>query len=169
MICQLPEERKKAVVNAAVIKQPIIDYKRFSSFIKLLRVIAYVLRFSANTRFNVENRKYGPITTMETNQAKVVLIKLVQCKEFKDELKTLRNGNKIARTSKLIALHPYLDKKDILRVGGRLKHATILENSKHPILLPASHPVTTLLITHFHERLLHSGVQTTINTIREEF
>lgn len=68
-----------------------------------------------------------------------------------------------------MAFHPYLDSSGILRVGGRLKHAMLSEEFKHPILLPASHYFTKLIIVHHHEKLFHANVQTTLNSIRDEF
>lgn len=54
-------------------------------------------------------------------------------------------------------------------MGGRLKHAVLAEEFKHPVLLPASHHFTKLVIVYYHEKLFHAGVQTTLNAIREEF
>lgn len=81
----------------------------------------------------------------------------------------LRSDKRVQRTSRLIALLLFLDDKGILRVGGRLKHATLPEEAKHPIILPFHHYFTRLIILHYHEKLLHAGVQTTLNSIREEF
>ncbi|XP_072763743.1 uncharacterized protein [Anoplolepis gracilipes] len=78
-------------------------------------------------------------------------------------------NNEIARNSRLLALHPYLDGEEVIRVGGRLKHAVLAEGSKHPIVLPASHHFTTLVIVSYHKKLYHAEVQTTLSCIREEF
>ncbi|XP_032679535.1 uncharacterized protein LOC116847984 [Odontomachus brunneus] len=163
-----PEERKKVVIAAAITERPIIDYKRFSSFNKLLRVTAYVLRFSVNVKCKTVKRELGPITNVEINKAKCVIVKLVQAEVFEEEIKALRN-NAILRTSRLIALCPYLDEEEVLRVGGRLKHAVLPEEVKHLVLLPVSHYFTSLIILHYHEKLLHAGAQATTNSIREEF
>ena len=34
----------------------------------------------------------------------------------------------------------------LLRVGGRLSHSLLEEDAKHPLILPADCPLTTLLI-----------------------
>ncbi|XP_018373216.1 PREDICTED: uncharacterized protein LOC108767714 [Trachymyrmex cornetzi] len=67
------------------------------------------------------------------------------------------------------ALHPFLDQNGIIRVGERLRHAGLPEETKHPIVIPSSHHFTKLIIIYYHERLFHAGAQTTLNTIREEF
>nr|XP_042906906.1 uncharacterized protein LOC107449093 [Parasteatoda tepidariorum] len=57
--------------------------------------------------------------------------------------------------------------KEILRVGGRLKHSRLPEFQKHQILLPKNHHLTELIIDYFYKKSLHSGVQTTLNLIRQ--
>ena len=47
-------------------------------------------------------------------------------------------------------LHPFLDEKGILRVGGRLENALIKFEAKHPIVLPYRHHVTNLIISQHH-------------------
>lgn len=93
----------------------------------------------------------------------------MQRQEFKQEVKILKSDIKIPRSCRLVTLNPYLDDEGILRVGGRLKHSVLSEEVKHPILLPASHHFTMLIIIHYHKKLFHAGVQTTLNAIREEF
>jgi len=42
-------------------------------------------------------------------------------------------------------------------------------NAKHPILIPGRHAFTKLIIIHEHKRLLHSGAQMTLSSIRQSF
>ncbi|XP_036144286.1 uncharacterized protein LOC118646100 [Monomorium pharaonis] len=165
----VPEKRKQAIIAMAVKGDTIIDYKRFSSLNKLVRTVAYVLRFACNLKCKIEDRRVGQMSLIEVNEAKAMIIKLVQNEEFEPEIKALRSGHSVPRSSKLIALHPFLDDKGVLRVEGRLKHSACPEETKHPILLPSSHHVTMLVIRHHHEKVFHAGAQTTLNFIREEF
>lgn len=164
-----PEERKRTVVTAVVENELIIEYEKFLSYYKLLRVGTYILRFIHNVKHIKEECKVGIISTEEIREAKSRIIKLVQAEAFIDNIKTLKFNNKVRKASKLIALLPYLDDEDILRIGGRLKHAILPEETKHPIILPSHHHFTKLIILHHHEKLFHVGVQTTLNCIREEF
>lgn len=131
--------------------------------------MTYALKFIHNIKYRKEKQKTGVITVKEINQAKLEIVKLVQAEEFKEEIRALRSKKKVQRSSRLTALHPFLDSNGIAQVGGRLKHAVLAEKVKHPILLPALHPFTTLVIVYHHEKLFHTGVQTTVNSIREEF
>ena len=54
----------------------------------------------------------------------------------------------------------------ILRVGGRLRRATIADDIKFPIILPRDSQVTKLIVRHFHERTRHQGKGMTLNEIR---
>lgn len=91
----------------------------------------------------------------------------MQRQEFKQEIKILKS-DKIPGSCRLVTLNPNLDEEGILRVGDRLKHSVLSEEVKHPILLPASHHFTMLIIIYYHKKLFHAGVQT-LNAIREEF
>jgi len=131
----------------------------FSSINKLLRIVAYVLRYIHNLGCKKESCKVGKITAVETENAKLAIVKLVQKEEFKEDIKTLKNSNKVQRNSRLIAFHPYIDASGILRVGGRLEHAVLSEEVKYPTLLPALHHFTTLVIMQHHKKLFYAGFQ----------
>lgn len=165
----VPEKRKHTVIATAVIVEPIIRCEKYSSFYKLVRIVAYILRFSYNARCDTKERKIGPVSTTEIDEAKRLIIKIVQLEEFEDDIKAIKREGSVLRKSRLITFNPFLDEQGILRVGGRLKHAELQETFKHPIILPATHHFTLLVIKHYHEMLYHSGTQATLNAIREEF
>jgi hypothetical protein len=54
-------------------------------------------------------------------------------------------------------------------VGGRLTHAPINFNQKFPIVLPANHYITELIVRQEHERQLHAGPQVTLCSIRQVY
>ncbi|KAJ8024614.1 hypothetical protein HOLleu_34561 [Holothuria leucospilota] len=43
-------------------------------------------------------------------------------------------------------------------VGGRLEKAPLPNEEKHPVIVPHKHHVTELLIVHYHQKVVHSGV-----------
>jgi hypothetical protein len=75
----------------------------------------------------------------------------------------------VNKKSSVLKLKPFVDAQGILRVGGRLKHAHLTYNAKHPILIPGRHSFTRLIVMHEHRRLLHAGAQTTLASIRQIF
>ncbi|XP_072766488.1 uncharacterized protein [Anoplolepis gracilipes] len=165
----VPDEREKIVVAGVSTQESIIQYERYSSLGKLLRVIVYILRFSYNTRCSAKNRELSRITIVETNKAQLTLAKIVQEAEFELERKDLRSEKNVSKGSKLISLNPYLDSYDVLRVRGRLENSQLPEETKHPIILPSSHPVTILIIREKHEKSFHADTQATLAFVRQEF
>ncbi|XP_046976357.1 uncharacterized protein LOC124542454 [Vanessa cardui] len=71
--------------------------------------------------------------------------------------------------SRLKLLQPYLDSDNIVRVGGRLRHSNLHDDSKHPIILDESNPLSLLLVADAHLKTLHGGVQLTLGYIRTKF
>ena len=69
----------------------------------------------------------------------------------------MKKGLKLKRTSRILALNPFIDEFGILRVGGRQENATISFDNRHPIILTSGHPLVKLLIRSEHLRLLHAG------------
>lgn len=62
-----------------------------------------------------------------------------------------------------------MDEEGLLRVGGRLNHANISFDQKHPIILPQSHPYTTLSIEEAHNKHFLAGPQTTLYAVKRKF
>ncbi|XP_066582970.1 uncharacterized protein [Prorops nasuta] len=85
-----------------------------------------------------------------------------------DTTESLNHGLRIPSRSKLLSLHPVIDSKGILRIGGRLRNAEITEQMKHPIILPDCH-LTAILIRQTHLETLHGGLQLTLSTLRQRF
>ncbi|XP_078032623.1 uncharacterized protein LOC144467610 [Augochlora pura] len=164
---EIPEQRGNvSLISKVTLDETDVFYK-FSSFSKLQRVLAYCLKFKEATLnksgFN------GYLSVADLNKAHDGIIKRTQGQAFPAELKQLGAGEPLDKGSRLIPLNPFLDKKGIIRVGGRLSNADIRYAQKHPIVLPRSHPVTTLIIRFEHLQTLHSGTQGTLNAVRQRY
>ncbi|GFW06538.1 retrovirus-related Pol polyprotein from transposon 297 [Trichonephila clavipes] len=61
----------------------------------------------------------------EIKRSTEFLAKIAQLSEFKAEIDALKKGKGVSKTSKLKALHPFLDENSLLRVGGRLSNADL--------------------------------------------
>jgi len=164
---------------------------RYSSWERLRRAVAWLLRF--RTWFFV---KYGSgavnpealrtleerslLSVQEVQEAEMAIIKYVQRLSFQEVRKALRRigSSQLARevTSQLKnlkipvhmrKLHPLLDDKGILRVGGRLENALIEYEAKHPIILPYRHHVTDLIISQHHQNTGHLGQEYVLSSLRQ--
>ena len=92
----------------------------------------------------------------------------VQSNEFPAEVQQLTNGTK-ASSSRLNQLHLFLDDKRIVCCEGRIEHSVVSSEAKRPILLPAKHHVTDLIIEENHGLSYLSGIKGTLNRIRERY
>ncbi|XP_011864059.1 PREDICTED: uncharacterized protein LOC105559972 [Vollenhovia emeryi] len=72
-------------------------------------------------------------------------------------------------TSPLLTLGVFVDEANILRVGGRLKHASLPRDERHPIVVPPASQLALLLVDACHRRTLHGGVQLTLGLLRLQY
>ncbi|XP_062558164.1 uncharacterized protein LOC134223042 [Armigeres subalbatus] len=136
----------------------------------MIRRTAYWLRLMKLLRTTPTRRnEAGFLTTAELKEAEDTLIRLVQKEVFAAELKAISAGCNVSNKSRLRWFNPFLSTDLLLKLGGRLKHSLETENAKHPVVLPARHPFTQLLLQHYHERLFHAGPQLMLSVLRIRF
>lgn len=67
-------------------------------------------------------------------------------------------------------LNPFVDKHGVIRMSSRIEAApTASFEAKFPIILPANHRITFLLIDSYHRRFLHRNNETVLNQLRQRF
>lgn len=173
----IPERRNTAIINVAASKPRFQIFERFSSYSKLIRVFAVCLRFvnmtrkkgvgSAKTSQHGSNKgEFLPLFVSELEAAKLTLVKIVQRECFQNDIQHISSFGAVNKRSSILKLNPFLDASGILRVGGRLRHANLSYNAKHPMLIPAQHRFTRLITMHEYCRLFHAGAQLTLASIR---
>ncbi|XP_062558236.1 uncharacterized protein LOC134223115 [Armigeres subalbatus] len=161
------EERSIALPIQVHTTNPIISLR--SSFPALVRLVALLRRFGHNSRpANRQHRKIGFIQAQELQEATNTLVRIAQAESFQEDLRSLTGDGQVKSNSKLKNLRPIMV-DGILRIGGRLRNAPVSEDRKHPIILGTHHPLTELIITSYHQRLLHAGPQLLISSVREKF
>jgi len=111
------------------------EISRFSSLKRLKRVMAYCFRFIYNAR-NPRGKKFGSLTVDEIEEALLRCIRKTQELSYPNELRNLQAGRPVRKNSKLLALHPFVDKDGLIRVGERLQAAVIDYDQKHQVILP---------------------------------
>ena len=62
-----------------------------------------------------------------------------------------------------------LDDKGIVQCRGRIQNCSLNQEGKTPVLLPSKHQAVDLIIRETHDRMLRSGVNTTLTALRERF
>jgi hypothetical protein len=168
----IPERKTRCLAVALPAKWDLLS--KFSEFNKLCRILAWILRFKHNTVAKLTKKQdgihHGCLSCVELNDARKIIIRLVQESAFPDEINALKSNKSLKSNSKLLTLNAYIDKDGIICVGGRLnKNSLIRETQKHPYVIPKDHHVTQLIIRHYHNQNLHSGAQATLAAIRQQF
>lgn len=138
--------------------------ERFSSYPRLLRTFARIKRLFYNARKS-NSPHVGPIQLCEIEDALIIFIKAVQLHYFfKGNF-----DNQEPTMKRFLKLNPFLDNAGVLRAGGRLYHAQLPFNHKHPVLLPPDCHLSTLIVDHFHRIHLHPGPSLLQAIIQTEF
>ena len=169
------EVRGEKFTGLTLKRQPVLpDAARFSSWTKYRRVVAWAQRFLKNLAARYVPGKSswrcsGPLTAAEMMEAEKVILRQEQASKYQSEIAALQAALPLPGKSDLLALAPYLDSDDLLRVGGRLRNAPLPADEKHPVILPRRSDVTRMIITDQHCRLLHAGVEHTLNELRGRF
>lgn len=177
VIDNLPELRSKIVSLVCNPSDETFNFNRCSSYIKLIRTGAYVLRFILNSRINSERkqlRQTGSLSADELGASRRMLVRFAQMQSFPDVYDSLLKSKTIKTNAKqynrISSLNVFVDdhKLPVIRVGGRLCNSTSFDyNKKHPMLLCSKHSFTVLLFKYEHKRLLHAGPQLLLSTMRE--
>ncbi|XP_038823288.1 uncharacterized protein LOC120023350 [Salvelinus namaycush] len=139
-------------------------FERFSSWKALNRATARLIHVARSFHEGADNTSCRgwhdcnkPCGTSELSQAKTAIIHCVQHEAFREEFKCLEKGKEFPKQSTLKKLNPVIDEDGLLRVGGRLSSADMSQDEKHPLIIPRTHHVATLLVRHYHEQVAHQG------------
>ena len=161
-------KRKNVLVGLGFTESRFIEYERFSSWIKLKRSVAWLLRF-INIIKGEQNVKETELLCKEIDAAQKIIVSNVQQLNFKEEINTILAGRDLPMKNKLSPLCPVIDADGCLRVGGRIQNAAINYDAKHPFILPKNHHVTGILIWHEHKSNGHIGSEHVLANLREAF
>lgn len=138
----------------------LLEFSRFSSYSKLYRTVFYIFKFLKLKCQILQNLDIA-------NSARIYLLKTAQQACFSEEIRFLTNPTK-STPSLVNTLKLFLDKDGLLRSKSRLDKASSLEQSEtNPILLPKSHPLSKLIILHFHHRMDHLSTASTLLKLRQ--
>ena len=120
------EERNICLTTTVHTMELIIHYTRYSSFMKLIRFVAKC------------RNKTLPQTPVDEVSS------LAQREHFAHEIESLTSNRVIRHASVLKSLTPFLDKEQLLRVGGRQRLSHKPYDIIHPLMIHGKHPLTKL-------------------------
>ena len=145
-----------------------LDFDRFTSFRKMVRVFCYILRF-LNLIKTKQRGHYIP-NVPDIHSASIKLLQLIQSNDLKDEIALLQSQDILPNSNSYKNLAPFLDPATkLVRVGGRLTQGDFSELKKHPVLISKDSIIAKMLIADAHFDTLHGGVDLVLNTIRQKY
>ncbi|VDI38982.1 Hypothetical predicted protein [Mytilus galloprovincialis] len=100
------------------------------------------------------------------DEARKLVLREAQIDTFSDEIDCLTTRKPLAKSSSIASLTPFLDKENMLRIGGRIQNSNVPDIEKHPILLSGRHHIALLIVRHYHELSHHQGRHITEGSIR---
>ena len=150
----VPSESSGGITN-------IIDHEKYSSFSRLNKITAYVMRFVNNLKAKkLKNQVIeGELTLNELQFSEKIWYKDIQA--------TIRKGNKYDQLR--ISLNFVEDEDGILRCQGRLQNVPVDFKLKCRILLPGCDHLTKLIVLQCHQLVMHKGLRETLTQLRTKF
>ncbi|XP_039762492.1 uncharacterized protein LOC120635541 [Pararge aegeria] len=113
--------------------------------------------------------KLIPLSRKYIKQAETMLIQRIQNDSFKNEIQNLKDHKKFAKGSRLRRLTAVIE-DDIMHLETRLSAVNNIAISyKKPIILDGKHPITRLIVNHYHQEYNHGNHNTIMNEIRQKY
>ena len=147
----------------------LIPSDRFSSYQKLLRVTAYVLRLSSSQESyrTVDGSVADPV---KLDEAERHLQYLVQGESFIIERKDLLGNKFVKKSSRFSQYTPFFGPHGLTRSSGRLRWLVEIDfDTKHPIVLDARHNFVKLFLRHTHLRTHHQDIDYLRSKVQEHY
>ena len=102
------------------------------------------------------------------DKAKAHVLHMVQGSHFSKDIAALSSSRKLPRSSRLSKLDVFIDESGLIRIGGRIRHSSLSDDIKHPVVSPSDHEVSSQIIQYFHQRSHHQGRGITCSEVRNQ-
>ena len=156
--------------------------QHYSSWHSLKKAVAWILKVRKELLNRARVKRIGTCSSLldgnhdkpmishqDMKDAEQVILVFIQQQEFSTEMSTPASRNShVKRSSSIKSLDPFLQ-DGLLRVGGRLHRSSMPAETKHPIILPKDHHVSTLILRQIHVELMHSGRNHMLARLREHY
>lgn len=131
----------------------LLDTGSYENYEKVLKITFWVIRFTNNAQ--KKNHKIrGVLIAAELDKEEQYWIRQIENGRFPPDI-MLRETNTMEVNERLAEYHPFFDKNQILRIGGRLQRLTESLDVKHPVRLPNDHNFVKLIVMHAHCKVMH--------------
>ena len=163
------KQREKEVFVATIRQHPIdVLAGYYSSWYRTKRAVAWWIRLVKVLSTRADSVSKGDLLVDEVKEAELRIIRHVQSVSYEDDLQRVTQELCFKKGSPLRDLKPILNADGLLCVGGRVKHAILNDNQKHPIIIPHQHPIAERIARQFHQNA-HLGSEWTLSLIRSKY
>ena len=166
------QDQITVVTNISLQPKETLEWERYGSYDKCLRVLAWVLRFVYNLYAKITGSAITTnlqLSVKELRASELKLTKLVQQEGYPQEYRILTGDNvKTSYTNLMLQLGLHMD-HGVIKCRGRIQLATLQDSTKFPTLLPGNHHVTHLLIQRQHALNHHFGTNYTVAHLRQKW
>ena len=131
---------------------PLIDLNKFSSFLRVLRIMTRVLEFCQSP-----SNPFEKLVRQE---------QLLHCNSIHAHLTNSRVNVNIEVKTTIKQLNLYLD-NDVIRAKGRIINSDLPLDATTPFFLPNRSLLIDLLINHIHTSHNHRGLSQTLSLYRQ--
>ncbi|KAL1447894.1 hypothetical protein WDU94_012402 [Cyamophila willieti] len=158
---EIQSELRKTIISAVVspVEEPDTDWhKYFSSYPKLVRMVAWIRRFKTNTMAKKQTGRLPEpqdLTAEEFKLAEMTVFRLIQ-RESPAEMKKME-GTQI------------VNEEGIQRLKTKISYRNDDRDFCYPIILPAGHPVVQRMVLSVHQESCHAGSQMLLAILRQKF
>ena len=164
----------KTNVITCVTKSAIADptdclLSRFSDWHKMRKSVAWMLKFITWVKSKRSVQPASKLSIEELVNAENKIIQYVQRSSYQSEMRQLKQNGVVDHKSTLHHLEPLMV-DCIMRVGGRMLHASHPVKATHQLILPQGHHVSMLLVRYLHSvKAKHCGTEYVLSLLRTKY
>ena len=140
--------------------EPVVNCADFSSWQRLVRVTAYCFRFIHNARIFTKTGASASKCTLGALQPE-------ELRKVENHWIQIARRDLVDWDTKYRDLTPFMQ-DGMIRVGGRLQKSALTYEQIYPILLPASHHISHLIMSETHAKFGHAGPERTLGESRRK-
>ena len=131
--CKPLPELRQTIMTITTSADDLLE--RFSNYYRALRVLSWVKRFVYNCKKDKADRRTGTrLRLEELESTERMLITQLQQQHFSAEIKALEKSQSLPTASSILDRRPFLDRHQLLRVGGRLQRKGLELTISHPLI-----------------------------------
>lgn len=169
-------ESELKIVSSTIIQdyKSFIPFQRTNSYAKLVRVTAYALKFLSKL-YHFRSKKqvdhqpneirtinhFSSTSWISTSDWKATELLIIR--------EHYREGVAQLESRAVQRFQVELHDDGTYRSMSRMAHATSTATVQNPILLLPHHPLTRMVVTYFHLKLLHAGASHVISALRRTY